>query len=111
MKIREIREDKLILNYQDKKETIEVLSDKENIDNYYEYLDLCLDTLQDINIKEVPKSKTKINFKFPKDKKDKKIALFDLDETLVHCIGEINQNNCDKIMKLSKDFTRCNSVW
>ena len=97
MKIREIREDKLILNYQDKKETIEVLSDKENIDNYYEYLDLCLDTLQDINIKEVPKSKTKINFKFPKDKKDKKIALFDLDETLVHCIGEINQNNCDKI--------------
>ena len=61
------------------------------IDNYYEYLDLCLETLQDINLKEVPKSKAKINFKFPKEKQNKKIALFDLDETLVHCIGEIKK--------------------
>ena len=97
MKIGQITEDKLVLNYQDKKETIEVLSDKENIDNYYEYLDLCLETLQDINIKEVPKSKAKINFNFPKENQNKKIALFDLDETLVHCIGEINKNNCHKI--------------
>ena len=97
MKIGQITEDKLVLNYQDKKETIEVLSDKENIDNYYEYLDLCLETLQDINIKEVPKSKAKINFNFPKENQNKKIALFDLDETLVHCIGEINKNNCNKI--------------
>ena len=97
MKIGQITEDKLVLNYQDKKETIEVLSDKENIDNYYEYLDLCLETLQDMNIKEVPKSKAKINFNFPKENQNKKIALFDLDETLVHCIGEINKNNCNKI--------------
>ena len=91
MKIDKITEDKLILNYKNKNETIEVLSDKENIDNYYEYLDLCLETLQDINLKEVPKSKAKINFKFPKEKQNKKIALFDLDETLVHCIGEIKK--------------------
>ena len=97
MKIGQITEDKLVLNYQDKKETIEVLSDKENIDNYYEYLELCLETLQDMNIKEVPKSKAKINFNFPKENQNKKIALFDLDETLVHCIGEINKNNCNKI--------------
>ncbi len=88
-----ITDDKLIFNYQDKEETIKVLSDKENIDNYYEYLEFCYETLQQMNINEVPKAKIQIDFKFIKEKKKKKIALFDLDETLVHCIGEINSNN------------------
>ncbi len=96
MKIDKITEDKLILNYKNKNETIEVLSDKENMDNFYEYLELCLETLQEINLKEVPKSKANINFKFPKDKQNKKIALFDLDETLVHCIGEIKKEDFNK---------------
>ena len=95
MKLDKITEDKLILNYKNKNETIEVLSDKENIDNYYEYLEICLETMHEINLKEVPKSKAKIDFKFPNDKKHKKIALFDLDETLVHCVGEINKDNID----------------
>ena len=97
MKINQITDDKLILNYKNKNETIELLSDKENIDNYYEFLDLCIDTLQEINLKDVPKSKVKINFNFPKDKKNKKIALFDLDETLVHCVGEIKKDNCKDV--------------
>ena len=97
MKINQITDDKLILNYNNKNETIELLSDKENIDNYYEYLDLCIDTLQEINLKDVPKSKVKVNFNFPKDKKNKKIALFDLDETLVHCVGEIKKDNCNDV--------------
>jgi hypothetical protein len=59
MKIDKITEDKLVLNYQNKNETIELLSDKENINNYYEYLDLCLETMQEINLKEVPKSKAR----------------------------------------------------
>ena len=95
MKIGKITEDKLILNYKNKDEIIEVLSDKENINNYYEYLKFCLDTLQEIHLPEVPKSKSKINFKFPNERKNKKIALFDLDETLVHCIGEIKKENYD----------------
>ena len=39
--------------------------------------------------------KNKINFNFPKSKGNiiKKIALFDLDETLVHCTGDISLNN------------------
>ena len=97
MKINKITEDKLILNYNNKNETIELLSDKENIDNYYEFLDLCIDTLQEINLKDVPKSKVKVNFNFPKDNKNKKIALFDLDETLVHCVGEIKKDNCKDV--------------
>ena len=93
MKIGQITEDKLVLNYNDKKEIIEILSDKEKIDDYYEYCDLCLETLNEINIKEVPKSRARINFKFPKERQKKKIALFDLDETLVHCTGEIKNDN------------------
>ena len=101
MKIGQITEDKLVLNYNDKKEIIEILSDKEKIDDYYEYCDLCLETLKEINLKEVPKSKSKINFKFPKERQKKKIALFDLDETLVHCTGEIkNDNNPENNKKI-----------
>ena len=95
MKIDKITEDKLILNYKNKNEIIELISDKENIDNYYEYLEICLETIQEMNLEEVPKSKVKIDFKFPNERKNKKIALLDLDETLVHCVGEINKNNCD----------------
>ena len=95
MKIDKITEDKLILNYKNKNEIIELISDKENIDNYYEYLEICLETLQEMNLEEVPKSKVKIDFKFPNERKNKKIALLDLDETLVHCVGEINKNNCN----------------
>jgi Dullard-like phosphatase family protein len=77
------------------------LSDKEKIDDYYEYCDLCFETLKEINLKEVPKSKSKINFKFPKERQNKKIALFDLDETLVHCTGEIkNDNNPENNKKI-----------
>ena len=97
MKIDKITEDKLILNYKNKNEIIELISDKENIDNYYEYLEICLKTIQEMNLKEVPKSKVKIDFKFPYERKNKKIALLDLDETLVHCVGEINKDNCDNL--------------
>ena len=85
--------EKLILNYKNKEEILEILSDKENINNYYEYMDICFQTLQDINIKEVPKSNYKLKLNFPKEIQNKKIALFDLDETLVHCVGEINEKN------------------
>ena len=95
MKIDKITEDKLILNYKNKNEIVELITDKENIDNYYEYLEICLETIQEMNLEEVPKSKVKIDFKFPNERKNKKIALLDLDETLVHCVGEINKDNCD----------------
>ena len=81
--------EKLILNYKNKKEIIEILSDKENIHNYYEYMEICLETLQEMNIKEVPKSNYKLKLSFPKEIQQRKLALFDLDETLVHCVGEV----------------------
>ena len=42
------------------------------------------------------KIKEKVNFNFPKEESFKKIALFDLDETLTHCVGEIKNDNTKK---------------
>ena len=50
------------------------------------------------SLKEIPRCKAKIH---PNFQKRKKIALFDLDETIVHCIGEINMNNLESLSKQS----------
>ena len=97
--------EKLILNYKNRKEIIEILSDTENINNFYEYMEICFQTLQDINIKEVPKSNYKLKLSFPKEIQNRKLALFDLDETLVHCVGEITEKNFE-----NKEFNNTNKV-
>ena len=59
--------------------------------------DYCEYTLECMNLilsrdKTEKRQKSKVNFNFPKSKGNKlkkKIALFDLDETLVHCTGDI----------------------
>ena len=61
--------------------------------DYLKYTLDCMDLILDINIEKQVRLKNKINFNFPKPKKSKnkkKIALFDLDETLIHCTGDIN---------------------
>ena len=63
-----------------------------------DYLDYTLDCMELIlkSNKAQKQIKNKINFNFPKikgNKIQKKIALFDLDETLVHCTGDINLKN------------------
>ena len=97
--------EKLTLNHKNKKEIIEILSDTENINNFYEYMEICFQTLQDINIKEVPKSNYKLKMSFPKEIQNRKLALFDLDETLVHCVGEITEKNF-----YNKEFSNTNKV-
>ena len=47
----------------------------------------CLKVLAKLKKEEAPRCKQKVNFNFPPDQNQKKIALFDLDETLVHCIN------------------------
>ena len=61
--------------------------------DYLKYTLNCMELILDIDIEKQVRLKNKINFNFPKPKKKsikKKIALFDLDETLVHCTGDIN---------------------
>ena len=60
--------------------------------DYLKYTLNCMDLILDINMDKQSRIKNKINFNFQKLKKKsikKKIALFDLDETLVHCTGDI----------------------
>jgi Dullard-like phosphatase family protein len=60
--------------------------------DYLKYTLNCMDLILDIDIKKQTRLKNKVNLNFKKSKKKnkkKKIALFDLDETLVHCTGDI----------------------
>ena len=59
--------------------------------DYLKYTLDCMELILDIDIEKQIRLKNKINFNFPKTKKNKKkkIALFDLDETLIHCTGDI----------------------
>ena len=62
-----------------------------NNNDYLKYTLDCMELILDIEIEKQTRLKNKINFNFPKPKKNKikkKIALFDLDETLVHCTGD-----------------------
>ena len=61
--------------------------------DFTQYIISCLELITDLDKDTQVRLKTKINFNFPKNKKKgakKRIALFDLDETLVHCTGDIN---------------------
>ena len=60
--------------------------------DYLKYTLNCMELILEIDMEKQTRLKNKINFNFPKPKKKgvkKKIALFDLDETLVHCTGDI----------------------
>ena len=83
-----------------RKEKIIALTNKQTIENINEYTRSCLELIPELYKlgDAMPRCKTKINMNFSKDKK---IALFDLDETIVHCIGEINMNNLECLSRQS----------
>jgi len=80
-----------------KQETIINYTNQEMIDDENEYMVECLKVLLKLNMEEQPRCKQKVNFNFPKDGKNKKIALFDLDETLVHCTKDGKGINGDVV--------------
>ena len=61
--------------------------------DYLDYTLDCMELFLKLD-KSQKQQKSKVNFNFPKTKsnQNKKIALFDLDETLVHCTGDINSS-------------------
>ena len=79
------------------KEKIIELTNKQTIDNINDYTRECLRIIPDLYElgDKMPRCKTKIH----PNLSGKKIALFDLDETIVHCIGEINMNNVESFTK------------
>ena len=91
-----------IVHYKEIQEKITAYTNKQTIDNINEYTRQCLEIIPDLyNLEEMPRCKTKVHPIFTKNKNIKKIALIDLDETLVHCIGEINMNNVENFTRQS----------
>ena len=74
-------------------EKVKNFTNTEVISDFYEYTERCMEMILDLDQSKQEKIKEKINLHFPKEEKDKKIALFDLDETLAHCVGEIKEND------------------
>ena len=71
-------------------EKIISLTNMEIISNFYEYIENCMRLLTKMKPKE--NNKIKIiprDFIFKNNLQRKKIAVFDLDETLIHCVGDI----------------------
>ena len=77
------------------KEDITPFTNKDSINNIYQ----CLELLVELYDSEMPRCQQQVNFHFPKDDKRKKIALFDLDETLVHCNGQIDVGGIENYTK------------
>ena len=91
-----------IIHKKSEKEKITEFTNKQNIDNINEYTRKCLEIIPDLySLEEMPRCKSKIHPTLNDSKNLKKIALFDLDETIVHCIGEINMNNVDNFTRQS----------
>ena len=91
----------LFHNKSSQKEKITDYTNKQTIDNLNEYIKQCLEIIPDLyELEEMPRCKNKIHPDFlKKDSNTKKVALFDLDETIVHCIGEINMNNVENFSR------------
>lgn len=77
------------------------LSNREDIDNFYEYIENCIDAMRTMIIPEdsdIEDLKIDLSAELMEEYKEKgKIAVFDLDETLIHCVlGSDKINDADK---------------
>lgn len=62
------------------------------ISDFYEYTNECIKMIIDLDKYEETKSSVKYNVNLPPDQINKKIAIFDLDKTLIHCTGKDTSN-------------------
>jgi len=84
----------------EKQKGIQSLSNIEDIKDYYEYADMCLSMIPKLtapNESQLEEIKKQLNF--PEEFKYQKVAIFDLDETLIH-VDYINIYSCDKIVTI-----------
>ena len=87
----------IYLVFEGRQETIINYTNQEMVDDENEYMIECLKVLSKLKMEEQPRCKQKVNFNFSNEEKNKKIALFDLDETLVHCTKEPRGLNGDTV--------------
>ena len=80
-----------------KEETIINYTNQQMIEDEKDYMIQCLKVLAKLKKEGMPRCKQKVNFNFPPEETKKKIALFDLDETLVHCVNNAPGMNGDEV--------------
>ena len=81
-----------------KQETIINYTNQEMVDDENEYMIECFKILLKLDKSKQPRCKNKVNFNFENSSNEnKKIALFDLDETLVHCTKDKKGLNGDSV--------------
>ena len=90
-----------------KLDTIKIsnLNNSETINDFYEYTEICFEHISQLGNKPNLTDYQYVKLNIPNENKNKKIALLDLDETLIHCIGEIkdeeiDKKKCDKIIEI-----------
>lgn len=71
-------------------EEINSLTSTLEINYFYEYTEACIEEIKQIDYSNIRKSKSK--FFINEYLQKKKLAIFDLDETLVHCVGKDYDN-------------------
>lgn len=87
----------LHLEMNGKQETIINYTNQEMVDDETEYMLECFKVLLKLDKSKQPRCRSKVDFNWEKSDKKKKIALFDLDETLVHCTKDQNGINGDSV--------------
>ena len=80
-----------------KQETIINYTNQEMVDDETEYMLECFKVLLKLDKSKQPRCRSKVDFNWGNSDKKKKIALFDLDETLVHCTKGQNGINGDSV--------------
>lgn len=73
-------------------EEIRSLTSTQEINDFYTYTEACFEQIKHINYDDVKKSKSKFYIDEYDLSQKKKLAIFDLDETLVHCMGQDYKN-------------------
>jgi Dullard-like phosphatase family protein len=87
----------LHLEMNGKQETIINYTNQEMVDDETEYMLECFKVLLKLDKSKQPRCRSKVDFNWGNNDKRKKIALFDLDETLVHCTKGQNGINGDSV--------------
>jgi len=80
-----------------KQETIINYTNQEMVNDETEYMLECFKVLLKLDKSKQPRCRSKVDFNWGNNDKKKKIALFDLDETLVHCTKGQNGINGDSV--------------
>ena len=93
----EVTNKNICIELNGKQEMIINYTNQQMVDDENEYMIECFKVLLKLDKSKQPRCKSKVNFNFPENKIQKKIALFDLDETLVHCVKDKKGLNGDSV--------------